>query len=234
MVDADPNKTARLSVFGKMNESFDDEKYNAELGEDGFIRVLRDCCDEELFTKYGSKYNWDALKERALRRLVDDVNERFPTMRGHIIRSWGAIMESTCSLDTWVRRLIEGRCANNELHGIAINEQNDQEVEMGEIERMVLFLTYGPNSKRYNFKNLENVVHETVVERGTVRSKYGREVKTSLAKFTTYDGQNVTSGDPETIVSCDEGNSRILELMSRIKKSLNVVRESPPALQIPL
>jgi acetyl-CoA C-acetyltransferase len=31
------------------NGNFDDEKYNAELGEDGFIRALR---DEELFTKY--------------------------------------------------------------------------------------------------------------------------------------------------------------------------------------
>ena len=86
-IDADPIKTARISFFGKMNENFDNEKYNTELGEDGFIRALRDCCDEELFTKYGPKYNWDSLKTRALHNLVDEVNKRFPTMKGYINRT---------------------------------------------------------------------------------------------------------------------------------------------------
>ena len=52
----------------------------------------------------------------------------------------------------WVRKLIEGRCLNNELHGIKIVEQEDQEIGMSEVDRVTLFLTYGPNSKRYNFK----------------------------------------------------------------------------------
>ena len=56
-INADPRKTKRVSFFGKMNENFDDEKYNAELGEDGLIRALRNCEDKELFTKYGPKYN---------------------------------------------------------------------------------------------------------------------------------------------------------------------------------
>jgi hypothetical protein len=132
-VDADPRITPRLSVFGMMNESFDEEKYNAELGEDGFIRALRDCSDEELFTKYGPKYNWDPIKTRALHKLIDEVEERFPTMRGRISRSWSSILESSCNLEMWVRRVIEGRCANNELHGIKIEEQDKQKDGMGEV-----------------------------------------------------------------------------------------------------
>jgi hypothetical protein len=198
-IDADPIKTTRISFFGKMNENFDNEKYNTELGEDGLIRALRDCCDEELFTKYGPKYNWDSLKTRALHNLVDEVNKLFPTMKGYISRDWRSIMDSTRHLDIWVRRLIEGRCLNNELHGVEIIDREDQESAMSEVDRLILFLTYGPNSKRYNFRSLDRDSVTTAV-RGMSRTRYGRVTKSSLEKFTEFDGTSVTTGYPEAIM----------------------------------
>ena len=107
-VDADPNVTARMSIFGKMNENFDGERYNAELGEDGFVRLLRDCSNEELFTKYGPKYKWDSLKTKALHNLVDEVEKRFPTMKYRISRCWtkkywSLTAASRCGLGNWLR-----------------------------------------------------------------------------------------------------------------------------------
>ena len=40
-VDADPKLGDRVSLFGKMNEDLHTVKYNAEIGEDGFIRILK-------------------------------------------------------------------------------------------------------------------------------------------------------------------------------------------------
>ena len=55
-IDADPKKTDRISIFGKMNEDLHEGRYNAEISEDGFIKLIRDCKNEELFTKYGEKF----------------------------------------------------------------------------------------------------------------------------------------------------------------------------------
>jgi len=142
---------------------FDGERYNTELGEDGFIRLLRDCKDEELFTKYGPKYGWVSLKTEALHNLVDEVERRFPKMRNRISRSWTSILESNCSLEIWVKKLVEGRCSNNELHGIKFNELGEQEVGMGEVEQMLLFLTYGPTQDKFNFRNLNLDLFELVM-----------------------------------------------------------------------
>jgi hypothetical protein len=219
-VDADPNKTARTSFFGKMKEIFDEGKFNAELGEDGFIRTLRDCSDEELFTKYGPKYNWDSLKTNALHKLVDEIDESFPTMRGQISRDWQSILESNCDLELWVRKLIEGRCSNSELHGIRIIERDDIEDRMSEIERTVFFLTYDPTGKRFNFRNFNRVM-ESMTECGASRTRYGRESKKSLTKFTEFDGKNITIGDPAVIMDCDKGNSNISGLMEKSKRVSN-------------
>jgi hypothetical protein len=209
-----------------MNENFDRESYNAELVEDGFIRLLRDCNNEELFTKYGPKYSWVSLKTKALQNLVDEVEKRFPTMKNRISRIWTTILESNCSLEMWVRKLIEGRCINNELHGIKFNEQGKQDVGMVEVKQMVLFLTYGPTHNKFNFRNLNRELVE-VTECGASRTRYGREMKASLTKFTKFDGANVILGDPAMIMDCDKGNARILELMDKIRKGIETTRKSP-------
>ena len=40
----------------------------------------------------------------------------------------------------------------------------------------------------------------TVSVSGTSKTRYCREIKTSLAKFTKFDGANVTIGDSEIIM----------------------------------
>ena len=47
-VDADPRKSGGYSFFGMMNEDLNEGEYNAELGEDGFIRILKECKNVEL------------------------------------------------------------------------------------------------------------------------------------------------------------------------------------------
>ena len=61
---------------------------------------------------------------------------------------------------------------------------------------------------------------------GTSNTRYGREIKTSLAKFTEFDGANVTICDPEIIMDCNKGNSRICELMKNIKKNIGTTKKS--------
>jgi len=127
---------------------------------------------------------------------VDEVEVGFPAMTGRISRDWTSILDSNCSLEMWVRKMIEGKCNNNELHGIKINKQEVQEVEMGEVEQMILFLTYGPTCIRYNYRKT-NHVPETLVEAGSSRTRYGRVSKSSLTKFTKFDGANVIMGDQQ-------------------------------------
>ena len=66
----------------------------------------------------------------------------------------------------------------------------------------------------------------TVTVSGTSKRRYGREIKTSLAKFTEFDGANVTICDPEIIMDCDRGNSRICELIDKIKKNIGTTKKS--------
>ena len=68
-------------MFGKMNEDLHQGEYNAEIGEDGFIRMLSNCDSGELLTRYGPKYNWDALKQKALLGLTAEVGNLFPSMQ---------------------------------------------------------------------------------------------------------------------------------------------------------
>ncbi len=86
-----------------------------------------------------------------------------------------SILESNCSLEMWVRKLVEGRCSNNELHGIKFNELGEQEVGMGEVEQVLLFLTYGPTQNKINFRSLNRELVEVS------RTRYGRVTKASLA-----------------------------------------------------
>ena len=124
-VNADPARTDRVSIFRKMNEDLREGRYNAEIREDRFIKILTDCNAEELFTRYGPKYNWDSQKHKALQGLVEETDRLFPSMRGKILRDWGAIKESSCALQVWVRKLIEGKSANNEMHGVRCYDEQD-------------------------------------------------------------------------------------------------------------
>ena len=59
------------------------------------------------------------------------------------------------------------------------------------------------------------------------RTRYGRVTKSSLERFTEFDGANITTGYPEAIMDCDKGNPRIRELMDKIKKNPGTVKKRP-------
>jgi hypothetical protein len=124
-VDADPNKTGSVSIFGKMNEDLSRGEYNAELGEDGFIRIIHDCMDVELFTRYGNRYNWDKLKECSHRNLREDIEERFPNQISKIPLSWNAQKEDPSNLSRWIKRIVNGKTMANEVHGIEVADSKD-------------------------------------------------------------------------------------------------------------
>jgi hypothetical protein len=119
-VDADPAKNGKTSVFGKMNEDLHKGRYNAELGEDGFIRILEDCEDEELFTRYWNKYNWDSLKQESLAALHMEVSTEIPGMEKLVTTNWNALKMDKGHLSRWIRRLIEGNTKPSELHGVNV------------------------------------------------------------------------------------------------------------------
>ena len=148
-VDADPNKGKRISLFGKMNEDLHRGRYNAELGEDGFIRILEDCEDEELFTRYWGKYNWDFLKQRSLAALHKEISTELPGMEKLVTANWNSLIMDKGQLSKWIRKLVDGNTKPNELHGIRcwIGEHPKG------LEDLIGFLTYGPNSVRYHYKH---------------------------------------------------------------------------------
>ena len=87
-----------------MNEDLHRNRYNAQIGEDGFIRILEDCEDEELFTKYLKKdYDWDPLKGMALNGLVDEIELTFPELTGAVTRMWTTIREGNTHLNRWIQ-----------------------------------------------------------------------------------------------------------------------------------
>jgi hypothetical protein len=174
-INADPAVTDRVSIFGKMNEDLHEGEYNAEIGEDGFIKMLTDCTNGELLTRYGPKYNWDQLKQKALLGLVNEVEKIFPSMRSKIMRSWVDVKASSCALHTWVRKVIEGRCGLNELHGILCHE--DLEPLNSEEERMMIYLTFGPTSTKFNYKHFGHPIKGEVLTTEIKASRSGRRIK---------------------------------------------------------
>jgi hypothetical protein len=69
------------------------------------------------------------------------------------------------------------------------------------------------------------------------RTRYGRETKASLTKFTEFDGVNVTEGNPAVVMDCDKGNPRILELVNKILKDTentkkDSVQRSDPIIKV--
>ena len=180
-INADPTKTDRISMFDKMNEDLHQGEYNAKIGEDGFIRMLSDCDSGELLTRYGPKYNWDALKQKSLLALAAEVGVLFPSMHGKILEDWKLVKESTCALQNWVRKLIDGRCADNELHGIRCYD--DLEDMNSEEERMMLYLTFGPTAKKFNFRHFGHPVQESEAGPTVKTSRSGRQIREPLKKY---------------------------------------------------
>ena len=103
-VDADPRKVGGYSFFGMMNEDLNEGEYNAELGEDGFIRILEECKNVELFTRYGSCYNWDAIKQQALDGLIAKLRLKFPEHASLIPTDWSTMTKDRSHLSRWVKR----------------------------------------------------------------------------------------------------------------------------------
>jgi hypothetical protein len=153
-VDAGSSKLARTSIFGKMNEDLHTGRYNAQIGEEGFITMLEDCRNTELFTKYGKEYNWDALKTTSFDDLREELMVLFPGKVNLVARRWGDIITSSDQLNVWAKKVIEGRCDNNEMHGIRSWEDGGgQGGREDEGDRMVAFLTFGPNCRRFDYRH---------------------------------------------------------------------------------
>ena len=119
-----------------MNEDLHSGRYNAEIGEDGFIKIIEECEEEELFTRYGSKYNWDAIKQKALTGLKIDIKKLFPEHENRITSEWSELKKKQDSISRWVRRVINGRTTSSERHGIICWEDGK-----GSFEEMIG--TYG-------------------------------------------------------------------------------------------
>jgi hypothetical protein len=139
------------------------------------------------------------------------------------MRSWVDIKASSCALQTWVRRLIEGKGLGNELHGILCHE--DLEPLNSEEERMMIYLTFGPTSAKFNYKHFGHLINEEVIETEIKTSRSGRRIKEPSKKYIEWDGESIRRGSLEELLDCVEGNPRIRELMDRVRKSLKTARE---------
>ena len=102
-------------------------------------------------------------------------------MQGKILKDWKLVKESSCALQIWVRKLIDGKCADNELHGIRCYD--DLEAMNSEEERMMLYLSFGPTARQFNFKHFGHPVQESEVGPIVKTSRSGRKIKEPLKKY---------------------------------------------------
>ena len=213
-----------------MNDDLHEGRYNAEISEDGFIRLIRDCRNEELFTRYGEKYNWDNIKQRSLTGLSDELSNLFPGSSRWIRREWGELRSSNRAVDKWIKKLIEGKCGTNELHGIKCwidGTVDTNEVMEQEDERIMGFLTYGPNATKYNYKHYgcEGGSEERMVDEER-ETRSGRKTRGALSRFTTWDGANTRPGLVRQLRSTDNGNPVIVGLIDKVmRENRNSVTE---------
>ena len=91
-----------------INEDLHGDSYNCALGYNGLIIVLHDIePGTELVTRYGNRYNWDALKNEALAGLRDE----FDAMDLDIDMDWRDMVEARESknpLCKWAAKLVDG------------------------------------------------------------------------------------------------------------------------------
>ena len=180
-----------------MNEDLHRGRCNAEIGADGFIKIIEECEEEELFTRYGSKYNWDSIKQKALTGLITDIVNLFPGHESRITPEWSELKRKQDPISRWVRRVINGRTTSSERHGIICWKD-----EKGSFEEMIGYITYGPNTVRYNFKHW-----------GQVLEQYGTKEmgkKSNLMNF--WDGGDVAKGMIGAVIGLD-GNVKARELL---------------------
>jgi hypothetical protein len=221
-IDADPKLGDRVSLFGKMNEDLHTVRYNAEIGEDGFIRILEDTEDEELFTRYWkTNYDWDDLKQRTLISLVEEIEETFPGLAGLIPRSWKLLKVDKLHLNKWIKKLIEGKTSPIELHGIM-----GWKTDGYTIEDLICFLTYGPNSVKYNYKHWgqENKEWKVLDPKEKLVANYTKK----------WDGLDTIKTDLSVLSDINEGNpiiSGLIKMTKKTKKSTKVKLSKPPKVE---
>ena len=136
---------------------------------------------------------------------MDELECLFPSMKGKIIRDWKTIIYSSCALQVWVRKLIDGKCMNNEMHGILCHD--NLEPMNSDEERMVLYLTYGPTSRRFDFKHFGQPEQEEGITAEIKTTRSGRKIKEPSKKYVEWDGKSIKRGSSEALMDCDEGNS---------------------------
>ena len=127
------------------------DRYNAELGEDGFIKILEDCGEEELYTRYSSRYNWDELKQRVLTSLKEEIKVKFPGYSDLIPSGWSSLKGGHDHINRWVKRMIEGNLIATEKHGICGWSANSEEQSTDDL---MCFLTFGPTMHQVQLHTL--------------------------------------------------------------------------------
>jgi hypothetical protein len=93
-----------------------------------------------------------------------------------------------------------------------------------EEERMMLYLTFGPTAKKFNFRHFGHPAQESEVGPTVKTSRSGRQIKEPLKKYMEWDGKSIRRGPSATLMDCNQGNSRVRELIERVRNSLRVVR----------
>jgi hypothetical protein len=204
-VDADPLKAGGSSFFGMMNEDLNEGEYNAELGEDGFIRILKECRNVELFTRYGPCYNWDALKQQSLDGLVEDLRAKFPTVTSQIPAVWALLCGDRSPLHRWIVRVVEGKIKATEKHGIHLGWKDD-------MRHLLAYLTYGPTCMKYNFRHWGHNVDETSIE------LLGKKRKALYTE--SWNGGDTVDGEIEMLFDTNSGNTHLCELTGKILSDL--------------
>ena len=212
-VDADPKQGDRVSIFGKMNMNLHEDKYNAEMGEDGFIKILVDCEDEELYTKYYDKYNWDELKQRVLTSLKEELKFKFPGHSDLVHTRWASLKGSHDHVNGWVKRMIEGNLAATEKHGIwGWNEETEEQTT----DDLMCYLTFGPTCKKFNFKHWGQDIPKPELHQV-------KKASTALYSEMWEEG-GIILGKAQMLKDINKGNPTISQLMGRVKAAKKAAR----------
>ena len=96
-----------------------------------------------------------------------------------------------------------------------------------EDERIMGFLTYGPNAAKYNYKHYgrDGDSEEKMVDEER-KTRSGRVTRGALSKFTTWDGANTRPGLVRQLRSTDNGNPVIVGLIDKVmRENMNALTE---------
>ena len=141
-------------------------------------------------------------------------------------KEWSELNESHLMINKWIKKVIEGKPEDHELHGLhcwkGVESCLDEVTLLEEeVERMVAFLTYGPNATIYNYKHYGRAdLKNWALDTKQVKTRSGRVVKESLDKYTKWDGISSRSGTVSMLWDTEGGNPYITELMSKAVKGM--------------